>query len=129
MGPIVYQAGDVVLGHLRKLLLKDAFQAGEDDQTFALVVVVDDPELDFSVALFNHRRLRNIAYQLQQAADGTNNRSTHLLWKRDNLDRLLFRLWRRCMGVLDALASGRVIQWVSRLSLGIYNSVSTVLET
>lgn len=57
MGPVVDEAGDVVLGHLGELLLEDAFEAGEDDEGLALVVVVDHPELDFALALLEDGRL------------------------------------------------------------------------
>lgn len=53
MGSIVYESRDVVFGHFGELLLEDAFEACEDDERFALVVVVDYTEFDFAVALFN----------------------------------------------------------------------------
>lgn len=62
MGPVIYQTGDVVLGHLGELFLEYAFQAGQDDQAFALIVVVDNPELDFSLAFLDDRRLRNTKF-------------------------------------------------------------------
>lgn len=60
MGPVIHQTGDVVLGHFRELFLKNAFQAGKDDQAFALIVVIYDPEFDLSVALLDHCGLSNV---------------------------------------------------------------------
>ncbi len=57
MCAVVDKACDVVFRHLWELLLEDALQAGEDDEGFSLVVVVDDAELDFAIALFDHCRL------------------------------------------------------------------------
>lgn len=63
MGSIVDESRDVVLGHFRELFLEDAFEAGEDDERFALVVVVDHAEFDFAVALFDDGRLGGSKYQ------------------------------------------------------------------
>lgn len=52
MRSVVDQSRYVVLGHLRQLLLEYTFQAGEDDEGFALVVVVDDTELYLAVPFF-----------------------------------------------------------------------------
>lgn len=51
MGSIVDESRNVVLGHFGELLLEDALEAGEDDERFALVVVVDYAEFDFAIAL------------------------------------------------------------------------------
>lgn len=53
MRPIVHQPGNVVLGHLRQLFLKDAFQPGEDDEAFTFVVVVDHSEFNLAIALLD----------------------------------------------------------------------------
>lgn len=53
MGSIVDESRNVIFGHFGELLLKDAFEACENDEGFALVVVVDHPEFDFAIALFN----------------------------------------------------------------------------
>ena len=60
MGTVVYEAGDVVLGHLGQLFLEDAFQAREDDEALALVVVVDHSKLDLAIALFDDGGLRRV---------------------------------------------------------------------
>lgn len=57
MGSIVDESRDVVLGHFRELLLEDALEAGEDDEGFALVIVVDHAEFDFAIALLEDGRL------------------------------------------------------------------------
>lgn len=57
MGSIVDQPCDIILWHFWKLLLENAFQAGENDEALAFSVVVDNPEFDFAFLLFNHRRL------------------------------------------------------------------------
>lgn len=41
--------------------MEDAFEAREDDEGFALVVVVDNAELDVAVALLDDGRLRTLA--------------------------------------------------------------------
>lgn len=51
MGSIVDESRDVVLGHFGELLLEDALEAGEDDEGFALVIVVDYAKFDFAIAL------------------------------------------------------------------------------
>lgn len=53
MCPVVHQARNVVFGHFRQLLLKDALEAGQDDGALAVIVVVDDTELDLSIAFFD----------------------------------------------------------------------------
>lgn len=63
MGSIVDESRDVVFGHFGELLLKDAFEACEDDERFALVVIVDDTEFDFAVALFNDGGLSKGKYE------------------------------------------------------------------
>lgn len=54
MRPIIHQPRNIVFGHFRQLFLKYAFQTGEDNQAFALIVVIDDPKLDLAVALFDN---------------------------------------------------------------------------
>jgi hypothetical protein len=57
MGSIIYETGYVVLGHLWQLFLEYAFQAGQNDQTFAFIVVINDSEFDLSISLFYYCRL------------------------------------------------------------------------
>jgi hypothetical protein len=38
--------------------LEDALEAGKDDEALASIVIVDDPELDFAIALLDNSRLR-----------------------------------------------------------------------
>lgn len=52
MGSIVDESRNIVLGHFGELLLEDALEAGEDDEGFALVIVVDNAKFDFAIALF-----------------------------------------------------------------------------
>lgn len=54
MGAIVDQPGYIVLRHLGKLLLEYAFEPRKDDKALALIVVVDHPELNLAIALFDH---------------------------------------------------------------------------
>jgi len=53
MSPIVNQTRNVIFGHLRQLLLKNAFQACEDDERIAVAIVVDHAKLDFAISLFD----------------------------------------------------------------------------
>lgn len=50
--PIIYQSSNILLGHLGKLLLKDTFKTGKDDQTFSGVVVVHDSKFDIAIPFF-----------------------------------------------------------------------------
>lgn len=54
MGAIIDQPGDIVLGHLGKLLLEYAFEPRKDDKALALIVVVDHPELNLAIALLDN---------------------------------------------------------------------------
>jgi hypothetical protein len=63
MRPIVHQPRNIVFGHFRQLFLEDAFQTGEDDQAFALVVVVDHPKFNLAIALFDDGGLFVPRYQ------------------------------------------------------------------
>jgi len=65
MGSVVDKASYVVFGHLGELLLEDAFEARENDETFALVVIVDDSEFDLSVSLLNHCWLQEVNTLIQ----------------------------------------------------------------
>ena len=51
MGTVVDQSGYIIFGHLGQLLLEDAFQTGQNNETFPAVIVVDDPKLDLAIAL------------------------------------------------------------------------------
>lgn len=57
MRTIIYQPSDVFLGHLWKLLLENAFEAGKDNQALSLVVIIDNSKLDVPISLFYDRRL------------------------------------------------------------------------
>jgi hypothetical protein len=57
MSPVVDETGNVVLRHLWKLLLEDAFQPSEDDKAVASIVVVHNSEFYFSGTLFDDCRL------------------------------------------------------------------------
>jgi hypothetical protein len=52
MGPIVNKARNVILGHFGKLLLENAFQAGEDNEAIMGAIVVDNSEFDITAAFF-----------------------------------------------------------------------------
>jgi hypothetical protein len=52
MRPIVYQTRNIILWHLRKLLLEDAFQPGEDNKTIAGAIVVYHAKLYLAPAFF-----------------------------------------------------------------------------
>jgi hypothetical protein len=51
MGSVVDESRNVVFGHFGELLLEDALEAGEDDERFALVIIVDNSEFNFAIAL------------------------------------------------------------------------------
>lgn len=54
MRPIVHQPRNIVFRHFRQLFLEDAFQASEDYQAFALIVIIDYPELNLAITLFDN---------------------------------------------------------------------------
>jgi hypothetical protein len=53
VGSIVDESRNIILGHFGELLLEDAFEASENDEGFALVIVVDHAEFDFAIALLD----------------------------------------------------------------------------
>ena len=57
VSPIVYQACYVVLRHLRQLFLKYTLEPSEDDETFALVVIIDHPEFYLAISFLGNRGL------------------------------------------------------------------------
>ena len=57
MRPVIDQSRDIVLGHLRQLLLEDALQARQDDCALPPPVVVDHAELDVAISLFYGSRI------------------------------------------------------------------------
>lgn len=52
MRSVVYKSRNVVLGHLRKLLLEDAFQTRQNDKAVARTIVVYNAKLDVTSAFF-----------------------------------------------------------------------------
>lgn len=52
MRSVIYKSRNVVLGHLRKLLLEDAFQARQNDKAVARTIIVYNAKLDFTSAFF-----------------------------------------------------------------------------
>lgn len=58
MGSVIDKTRNVVLGHLGQLLLEDALEVGQDDETLAFVIVVDNAELDFAIAFLNYGGLQ-----------------------------------------------------------------------
>ena len=57
MGAVIDKTSYVVLWHFGQLLLKDTFEAREDDETLPGIVIVHNPELDLPGPLLNHGRL------------------------------------------------------------------------
>ena len=57
MGAIVHKPRYIILGHFGELFLENAFQAGEDNETFAGIVVVHHSELNLTGSLFYDSRL------------------------------------------------------------------------
>jgi hypothetical protein len=57
MCPVVYEARDVVLGHLGQLFLENALQTRQDDGAFPPPVIIHDPELNLAIALLDDSRL------------------------------------------------------------------------
>ena len=57
MRPIVHKPGDVILRHFGELFLEYTLQSSQYDEAVARIVVVDDSEFDFSIALFDNRWL------------------------------------------------------------------------
>jgi len=58
MGSVVYKSRNVILRHLRQLFLENTFQASQNDERLALVVVVDDTELYVALSFLDNGRLR-----------------------------------------------------------------------
>jgi hypothetical protein len=108
MGSVVYQTGDIILGHLGELLLEDAFQTRHYNETFTFVIIVDHSEFDLAFALFDDGRLGTC--ELQWAQRGVVLAAwTYLLWKRNWLPygRYLNRLWRVTARALNPLIGAR----------------------
>ena len=104
MCAIIDQAGYVVLGHLGQLLLEDAFESCQDNETLSLVVVVDHAEFDLAISFLDNRGL---------------------LWERNCGS--LADLWRwfwRVAAFLDSLAVGGSAWFFGGLPLGSYTRVS-----
>lgn len=57
MRSIVNQPCDIVLGHLRELLLENTFQPRENHKAIARPVIIDHPEFDITPTLFENRGL------------------------------------------------------------------------
>ena len=58
MCSIIHEAGNVLFGHLGKLLLENILHAGEDNGAVFGGVIVDDTDFDFTVAFFDYGGLR-----------------------------------------------------------------------
>lgn len=74
---VVDEPRNVVLWHLGQLFLKDAFQPREDDEGFALVVVVHYAELNLASALLDDGGLlfaKQSAFLSQRHRSGTQSR-------------------------------------------------------
>lgn len=54
VGSVVDKTRDVIFGHLWQLLLKDTFQAGEDNQGLAGIIIIDNSELNIACPLFDN---------------------------------------------------------------------------
>lgn len=54
MCPVVDQSRDIILRHFWKLFLKYALQAGENDETLPLPVIVNHSEFYFTISFFDH---------------------------------------------------------------------------
>jgi hypothetical protein len=52
MSTIVNETCDVVLRHFGKLLLKQAFEACEDNRTRSVTIIVNNAELNLSISSF-----------------------------------------------------------------------------
>lgn len=134
MGAVVDEPGDIVFGHLRKLLLKNTFEASKDDGRLALIVVVDDAKLDFTIAFFDDSRLSRarckvssrlyaqykaiaivddelkIRESRRKRKASLRTYTTNLLGERDALQRLLLlrvRIWLGRVRTLDSFRLGR----------------------
>ena len=57
MGAIVDKARYIVFWHFGKLFLKDTFEAGEDDEAFASIVIVHHSKLNLAGSLLYNSRL------------------------------------------------------------------------
>ena len=64
MRPIVHKPGYVILGHFGELFLEDTFQTSQNDEAVARIIIVDDSEFDFSIALFDNGWLEGADHQL-----------------------------------------------------------------
>lgn len=100
---IVNKSRNIILRHLGELFLKDAFEAGQNDERLALVVVVDYSEFDLAIALLNNSRLKRLLSAYVQILI----KETYLFGKWNSFD---FRFLLRGLGgiiLLDALGWGR----------------------
>lgn len=57
MGTVVYQTGYIVLWHFGELLLENALEACEDDEALALVVIINNTELNLAISFLDNCRL------------------------------------------------------------------------
>lgn len=57
MSPVVDKTGNVVLGHLWKLLLEDTLQSSKDNEAVAGIVIIHDSKFYFPSTLFDDGRL------------------------------------------------------------------------
>ena len=61
MSTVIDEARNVVFRHLGQLLLKNAFEAGKNYETFAFVIIVHNLKFDLAVALFEYSGLWSIS--------------------------------------------------------------------
>ena len=57
MCPVIHQSGYVIFWHLRKLLLKDAFQPCQYYQALPFAIIIDYSEFDIAISFLRNRRL------------------------------------------------------------------------
>jgi len=121
MSPVIDETGNVVLGHLWKLLLKDTFQPSKDDEAVAGIVVVHDSEFYFPSTLFDDGRLNAKIGQRHKTVRRPYN---YLFGEVDDLQESLLVFWRCALQDLDALTGLGGILVVRRFALVVYPHVS-----
>ena len=57
MGAVVNETRYIVFGHFGELFLKNTFKAGEDDETFAGIIVVHHSKLNLAGSLLYYSGL------------------------------------------------------------------------
>lgn len=58
MSAIIDETCDIIFGHFRKLLLKQAFETSENNPTLSSTIIIDSSEFDVAISFFYNCRLQ-----------------------------------------------------------------------